>query len=105
MNLEGCKQSHVGVQDDMLLSSDFLTYMRVLAPLLEQDPTLWCISSWNDNGAQHLDWKTDRLVTNPIRKYIANAQAFKTPKHHSARFHSSLSPAYIVTAGLAMSTY
>eukprot|EP00242_Pyramimonas_sp_CCMP2087_P010146 CAMPEP_0198208766 /NCGR_PEP_ID=MMETSP1445-20131203/12114_1 /TAXON_ID=36898 /ORGANISM="Pyramimonas sp., Strain CCMP2087" /LENGTH=230 /DNA_ID=CAMNT_0043882301 /DNA_START=163 /DNA_END=851 /DNA_ORIENTATION=+ len=38
------------VEDDMLFAIDFLRYFEATAPLLEIDPTIWCISSWNDNG-------------------------------------------------------
>ena len=50
------------MQDDMLFSKDFLTYMKAASGLLERDPTIWCISSWNDNGLTHMDWRNDRLV-------------------------------------------
>lgn len=50
------------LEDDMLLSEDFLTYFAAAAPLLKQDPTIWCISTWNDNGLAHLDWTNDKLV-------------------------------------------
>lgn len=43
--------SHVIImEDDMLVSRDFLTFFAAAAPLLRADPTLWCASSWNDNG-------------------------------------------------------
>lgn len=29
---------------------DFLLYFEATAPLLDADPTLWCVSTWNDNG-------------------------------------------------------
>ena len=32
------------------------------APLLAQDPSIWCVSSWNDNGQAALDWDPQRLV-------------------------------------------
>jgi alpha-1,3-mannosyl-glycoprotein beta-1,2-N-acetylglucosaminyltransferase len=38
------------VEDDLSVSSDFLLFFEQLAPLLEADPTLWCVSTWNDNG-------------------------------------------------------
>ncbi|KAI3435729.1 hypothetical protein D9Q98_001787 [Chlorella vulgaris] len=56
--------SHVVVvEDDMLFSPDFLLYFRATAPLLDADPTLWCVSSWNDNGfaASH-EWNVSRLL-------------------------------------------
>jgi hypothetical protein len=47
--------SHVIIlEDDMLVSADFLTFFAAAAPLLRADPTLWCASSWNDNGAKAL---------------------------------------------------
>lgn len=29
---------------------DFFEYFRATRPLLSKDPTLWCVSAWNDNG-------------------------------------------------------
>ena len=47
--------SHVIIlEDDMLLSRDALTFFAAAAPLLRQDDTLWCASTWNDNGAKAL---------------------------------------------------
>lgn len=31
-------------------AADFLLYFEATAPLLDADPSLWCVSSWNDNG-------------------------------------------------------
>lgn len=43
--------SHVVIlEDDLAITKDFFIMFESLAPLLEVDPTLWCISSWNDNG-------------------------------------------------------
>ena len=36
---------------------------QATAPLLEEDSSLWCVSSWNDNGLAALDWRPDRLVS------------------------------------------
>ena len=38
------------LEDDMELAPDFFSYFRATAPLLESDPTLFCVSAWNDNG-------------------------------------------------------
>lgn len=35
---------------------------QATAPLLERDPTIWCVSSWNDNGQDSLDWDARKLV-------------------------------------------
>mmetsp|Transcript_11262 Transcript_11262/g.33832 ORF Transcript_11262/g.33832 Transcript_11262/m.33832 type:complete len:752 (-) Transcript_11262:379-2634(-) len=56
--------SHVVVlEDDMEFSPDFLLFFRATAVLLEVDPTLWCISSWNDNSrAAHFRWSARRML-------------------------------------------
>ena len=38
------------VEDDMELAVDFLTLFEKTAYLLDKDPTLMCVSSWNDNS-------------------------------------------------------
>ncbi|CAL1131159.1 unnamed protein product [Cladocopium goreaui] len=38
------------IENDLVLAPDFLWYFRITAPLLEHDPSIWCVSSWNDNG-------------------------------------------------------
>ena len=38
------------IEDDMEVSVDFFDYFLSLAPLLTLDPTIWCISAWNDHG-------------------------------------------------------
>ena len=50
------------VEDDMLFSPDFLHFFEATAVLLERDPTLWCISTWNDNGLKTFDWDPMRMV-------------------------------------------
>ncbi|KAL1504362.1 hypothetical protein AB1Y20_010768 [Prymnesium parvum] len=46
--------SHVVmVEDDLLLSPDFLRLFWQSAWLLEQDPSLWCVSAWNDQSFPH----------------------------------------------------
>ena len=46
--------SHVVlVEDDLLLSPDFLRLFWQSAWLLERDPSLWCVSAWNDQGFPH----------------------------------------------------
>ncbi len=47
--------SHVIIaEDDMLFAPDFLRFFAASAPLLAADATLWCASSWNDNGVTPL---------------------------------------------------
>jgi len=38
------------VEDDMEISPDFYTYFQATLPLMKRDPTIWAVSSWNDNG-------------------------------------------------------
>ncbi|XP_022100478.1 alpha-1,3-mannosyl-glycoprotein 2-beta-N-acetylglucosaminyltransferase-like isoform X2 [Acanthaster planci] len=38
------------VEDDLDVSIDFFEYFLATYPLLQEDPTLWCVSAWNDNG-------------------------------------------------------
>lgn len=50
------------VEDDMLFSPDFLHFFQATAVLLDRDPSLWCISTWNDNGLRTFDWDPARMV-------------------------------------------
>lgn len=38
------------VEDDLEIAPDFFDYFAATRPLLDQDPTIWCVSAWNDNG-------------------------------------------------------
>lgn len=38
------------VEDDLEVAPDFFSYFESLLPILEADPTLFCVSAWNDNG-------------------------------------------------------
>jgi hypothetical protein len=38
------------LEDDLIVSTDFLEYFAATAPLLHDDPTLFSISAWNDHG-------------------------------------------------------
>lgn len=40
--------------DDLEISPDFYEYFIGTYPLLLKDPSLWCISAWNDNGKESL---------------------------------------------------
>ncbi|KAI1704591.1 GNT-I family domain-containing protein [Ditylenchus destructor] len=44
-------------EDDLDVADDFFSYFTATQRLLYEDPTIWCISAWNDNGAVSL---TDR---------------------------------------------
>lgn len=34
----------------MQVAPDIFSYFENTSPLLDQDPSLWCISAWNDHG-------------------------------------------------------
>ncbi|UYV75104.1 MGAT1, partial [Cordylochernes scorpioides] len=42
------------VEDDLEVAPDFFEYFLALHPILVADPTLWCVSAWNDNGKDGL---------------------------------------------------
>uniref|UniRef100_A0A673KK61 Alpha-1,3-mannosyl-glycoprotein 2-beta-N-acetylglucosaminyltransferase n=1 Tax=Sinocyclocheilus rhinocerous TaxID=307959 RepID=A0A673KK61_9TELE len=44
--------SVVVVEDDLEVAPDVFEYFRALHPVLKSDPTLWCVSAWNDNGRE-----------------------------------------------------
>ncbi|KAK9868373.1 hypothetical protein WJX84_008202 [Apatococcus fuscideae] len=50
------------LEDDMQLAVDFFSFFEASAPLLSSDPSLYCVSSWNDHGQ-------DRFVSDPLRLY------------------------------------
>lgn len=50
------------LEEDMDLAPDFFSYFEALAPMLDRDPTLMCISSWNDHGQ-------DKFVRNAHQLY------------------------------------
>ncbi|KAK0404694.1 hypothetical protein QR680_017576 [Steinernema hermaphroditum] len=37
-------------EDDLDVAPDFFDYFLATRPLLDEDPTLFCVSAWNDNG-------------------------------------------------------
>ncbi|KAM9367149.1 LOW QUALITY PROTEIN: alpha-1,3-mannosyl-glycoprotein 2-beta-N-acetylglucosaminyltransferase [Phaethornis superciliosus] len=42
------------VEDDLEIAPDFFEYFQAAFPLLLKDPTLWCVSAWNDNGKEQM---------------------------------------------------
>ncbi|XP_053621108.1 alpha-1,3-mannosyl-glycoprotein 2-beta-N-acetylglucosaminyltransferase [Plodia interpunctella] len=51
------------VEDDLDISPDFYEYFLGTYSLLVQDPSLWCISAWNDNGKPDvIDMSTPELL-------------------------------------------
>lgn len=52
----------VVLEEDMEVAGDFVSYFNALAPLLERDATLWCVSAWNDNGKRELAVNDTQLL-------------------------------------------
>jgi len=42
------------VEDDLEVSPDFFEYFEAALGVLKRDPSLWCVSAWNDNGKKGL---------------------------------------------------
>ncbi|XP_068245502.1 protein O-linked-mannose beta-1,2-N-acetylglucosaminyltransferase 1-like [Palaemon carinicauda] len=42
------------LEEDLLTSPDFFSFFNQTAWLLDEDPTLWCISAWNDLSSLHI---------------------------------------------------
>eukprot|EP00727_Mastigamoeba_balamuthi_P004113 m51a1_g137 putative alpha- -mannosyl-glycoprotein 2-beta-n-acetylglucosaminyltransferase-like (436) ;mRNA; r:448473-450063 len=42
------------VEEDMEVSVDFFSYFAAMLKVLREDKTVWCVSSWNDNGLEDL---------------------------------------------------
>jgi alpha-1,3-mannosyl-glycoprotein beta-1,2-N-acetylglucosaminyltransferase len=49
------------LEDDLEIAPDFFGYMRAGATVLGQDPTIWTVSAWNDNGYAGLIEDATRL--------------------------------------------
>lgn len=43
------------------VAPDFYEYFKATKPLLVKDPSLWCISAWNDNGKEGMVQRNDVL--------------------------------------------
>lgn len=49
------------VEDDLDIAPDFYEYFKATKPLLDKDPSLWCVSAWNDNGKEGMVKRNDVL--------------------------------------------
>lgn len=51
------------LETDLTVSPDFIEYMMAGQEILDkEDPNLFCVSGWNDNGFDHLGWREERLM-------------------------------------------
>ncbi|GAA52391.1 alpha-1 3-mannosyl-glycoprotein beta-1 2-N-acetylglucosaminyltransferase [Clonorchis sinensis] len=58
------------VEDDLDIAPDFFEYFVATLPLLSSDPSLFCVSAWNDNGRLQLidPERTDLIYRNWLEK-------------------------------------
>ena len=57
------------LEDDLEVAPDFFDYFAATLPLLERDPSLYCVSAWNDNGnPDFVDKNHHRAYTRPPRR-------------------------------------
>ena len=49
------------LEDDIEIAPDFFSYFEALTPILESDPSLLCVSAWNDNGIESLSKNNSQL--------------------------------------------
>ena len=67
------------VEDDLDIAPDFFEYFTVGRQLLKADPTLYCVSAWNDNGKGN-------HVADPAKLYVSpssSLSSWTSPVHHT----------------------
>jgi hypothetical protein len=61
--------------DDLDIAPDFFDYFASTYPVLHSDPSLWCVSAWNDNGKTDLvednAGKAALVVSLQLQLYVA----------------------------------
>jgi len=55
-------ESLIILEDDLEISPDFFNYFRAAAKMMGRDPTIWTVSSWNDNGYSSRVEDPERLL-------------------------------------------
>lgn len=48
--VECCSDTTESVHLHLQIAPDFFEYFEATSPLLDKDPSLWCISAWNDHA-------------------------------------------------------
>ncbi|OQV13331.1 Protein O-linked-mannose beta-1,2-N-acetylglucosaminyltransferase 1 [Hypsibius exemplaris] len=49
------------LEEDVLVAEDFFTYIAQTLPVLAEDPSLYCVSAWNDLGRENETGEPGRL--------------------------------------------
>ncbi|XP_057375549.1 protein O-linked-mannose beta-1,2-N-acetylglucosaminyltransferase 1-like [Daphnia carinata] len=68
------------VEEDLDVAPDFFHYFSQLVHLLDEDPTLYCVSAWNDHGYQHSSVNATllyRVETMPGLGWMLSRKLFK----------------------------
>ena len=68
------------LEEDLDVSSDFFSYFGQTMHLLDEDPTLYCVSAWNDQGYEHTSRDPSllyRVETMPGLGWILNRKLYK----------------------------
>mmetsp|Transcript_71245 Transcript_71245/g.126909 ORF Transcript_71245/g.126909 Transcript_71245/m.126909 type:complete len:460 (-) Transcript_71245:201-1580(-) len=50
------------LEEDVEIAPDFFPYFNSMLPVLQNDPNLYCVSAWNDNGYPELVSSDERAV-------------------------------------------
>lgn len=66
MYLEKKFDAVIVAEDDMHFSPDFIRYFQETRPLMDLDPSIWCVSSWNDLGPQNMASDNLRLFRTDV---------------------------------------
>ena len=62
-------------QDDMMIASDFFDYFSAMSFLLYEDPSVYAISAYNDNGQADFVMDPSRCVS-PLPPSNCSAERF-----------------------------
>lgn len=69
------------LEEDLDVSPDILYYFGQLLPIYESDPTVYCVSAWNDHGYEHACGDpalVNRVETMPGLGWLLKKSLFKT---------------------------
>lgn len=68
------------LEEDLDVAPDFFSYFNQLMPLLDKDPSVYCISAWNDQGYRHSTSNEHllyRVETMPGLGWMLTSRLFK----------------------------
>jgi len=56
----------ISLEDDMEISPDFFSFFSRLSKTMDSDPSIFCVSAWNDNGQRDLVYDSKALYRTDI---------------------------------------